>query len=219
MTKKDKAEENTTDLKLKNRMLPPDVLQNKKAIHDRLEDVEVRLLTIFDLLALHRMYRSLSVESRKFFRPVFFEKKNVRWLVANIALLFSTFTSLKILLKRVFPRAIVIPLIVTNNRDDIVAFAYLNIEKRLAKEKYFAGFATCVRDDYQGRGLGRKLMRIATEIAQREKIGELSLWVAAENHRAIRLYEKYGFKVTRIVKRENRCSRSFDYLKMTLRLP
>jgi GNAT superfamily N-acetyltransferase len=218
MTKQNKVEENTTGSKLKNKRFPRDVLQDKKVIHDRLEDVGVRLLTVFDLLALHRMYRSLSEESRNFFRPIFFEKKSVRWLVANIALIFSTFTSLKILLKRLFPRAIVIPLIATNDRNDIVAFAYLNIEKRLAKEKYLAGFATCVIDDYQGRGLGRKLMGVAIEMAQREKIVELSLWVVAENRRAIMLYEKAGFRVIRLVKRKNRCSRSYDYLKMILHL-
>lgn len=181
--------------------------------------VHVRLLAATDILSLHKMYWSLSEESKKFFRPSFFGRKSFRWLLANFALLISTIVPLKKLLMRLFPRIITIMAVIAiNDNNEIIAFAYLNIKERLANGKYLAGFATCVRDDYQSRGLGSKLTEHAIELVRREKVGEVFLWVSSKNVKAIGLYKKYGFEVVQLVRSSRYKGRSYDYLKMRLRL-
>lgn len=51
-----------------------------------------------------------------------------------------------------------------------------------------------VHPDYQGRGIGRRLLEVAEEYARRCGRDTLDLWVGEHNDRAIRLYERFGFK-------------------------
>ncbi len=51
-----------------------------------------------------------------------------------------------------------------------------------------------VHPDYQGRGIGRQLLEVAEEYARRCGRDTLDLWVGEHNDRAIRLYEKFGFR-------------------------
>jgi putative acetyltransferase len=51
-----------------------------------------------------------------------------------------------------------------------------------------------VHDDFQNRGIGSALMRTAVDIADNQLgLKRLALNVAADNSRAIHLYEKFGF--------------------------
>ena len=201
-----------TALEDKNRLLKLVTLKAGAHVH-------IRLLVATDILSLHKMYRSLSEESKKFFRPTFFRRKSSRWLLANFALLISTIIPLKTLLVRLFPRIItIVAIIALNDENEIVAFAYLNIKQRLADGKYSAGFATCVRDDYQSRGLGSKLTKHVIELVRRKKVSEVFLWVSSKNVKAIGLYKKYGFKVAQLVRSSQFKGKSYDYLKMRLHL-
>ena len=195
----------------KNRL--PELVRLKAGGH-----VHIRLLAATDILSLHKMYRSLSEESKKFFRPTFFRRKSLRWLLANFALLISTIIPLKTLLVRLFPRIIIVAVIALNDKNEIVAFAYLNIKQRSADGKYSAGFATCVTDDYQSRGLGSKLTKFVIGLARREKVGEIFLWVSSKNVKAIGLYKKHGFEVAQLVRSSQLEGKSYDYLKMRLHL-
>jgi ribosomal protein S18 acetylase RimI-like enzyme len=46
----------------------------------------------------------------------------------------------------------------------------------------------------RGKGLGSKLMESLLKMARQEKVREIFLTVLFDNFRAIRLYEKFGFK-------------------------
>lgn len=211
-------------LKLKQTVLFRTALEDKNRLPNlvRLKAgryVHVRLLAATDILSLHKMYWSLSEESKKFFRPSFFGRKSLRWLLANFTLLISTIIPLKKLLMRLFPRIItIVAVIALNDINEIVAFAYLNIKQRLANGKYLAGFATCVRDDYQSRGLGSKLTAHVIELARREKVSEIFLWFSSKNVKAIGLYKKYGFEVVQLVRSSQFEGKSYDYVKMRLHL-
>ncbi len=52
----------------------------------------------------------------------------------------------------------------------------------------------CVQPGYQGHGIGRMLMLASAEALRSMKFKELTLTVTAENHTAVRLYEKLGFE-------------------------
>jgi len=65
-------------------------------------------------------------------------------------------------------------------------------------ENDFPSIGICVRNGYQGRGLGREFMNyLITEAKKMEKKG-LRLNVYKDNERAYSLYKKLGFKEERI---------------------
>ena len=59
-----------------------------------------------------------------------------------------------------------------------------------------------LHQDFQNAGLGASLMNEAIEIARARRVHRVELTVVADNHRAIRLYEKMGFHREGL-KREN----------------
>jgi ribosomal protein S18 acetylase RimI-like enzyme len=77
--------------------------------------------------------------------------------------------------------------------DDLIA-AVLTSEVALG-----VGHTTqiCVLPGYQGHGIGRMLMQISSEALRAMKFREMSLTVTTENHLAVQLYEKLGFRTIR----------------------
>jgi len=65
---------------------------------------------------------------------------------------------------------------------------------------YFDGEAVinglAVSPDWQGRGIGGRMLRCAVARALRRSAREISLEVAADNERALQLYRRNGFEVT-----------------------
>jgi ribosomal protein S18 acetylase RimI-like enzyme len=52
----------------------------------------------------------------------------------------------------------------------------------------------CVQPGYQGHGIGRTLMLTSADALRSMKFRELTLTVTSDNHTAVRLYEKLGFR-------------------------
>ena len=69
-----------------------------------------------------------------------------------------------------------------------VAYGHIDMEK----DRYWLGIA--VIPDFQGKGLGNKIMKELIERAARKGISEVFLSVDKENNEAIGLYLKFGFK-------------------------
>jgi len=59
-----------------------------------------------------------------------------------------------------------------------------------------------IHQEYQNVGLGAALMNQAIALARERRLHRVELTVVADNHRAIRLYEKVGFQREGL-KREN----------------
>ena len=60
--------------------------------------------------------------------------------------------------------------------------------------RHVAQFGITVHDDYQNRGLGTILTQYMVEIAKERGVKKISLEVLVDNDRAIRVYERCGFK-------------------------
>lgn len=60
--------------------------------------------------------------------------------------------------------------------------------------RHVAQFGITVHDDYQNRGLGTILTQYMVEIAKERGVKKVSLEVLVDNERAIRVYERCGFK-------------------------
>jgi len=64
---------------------------------------------------------------------------------------------------------------------------------RAAPSDTKAEAAITVRDDYQGVGLGKHLMRLLTEIAHSMGIKEFDAWILSENRRVLHLIHEAGY--------------------------
>ena len=78
--------------------------------------------------------------------------------------------------------------------ERIVATAALAFSQTEAF-KHKAEFGITVHDDYQDRGLGTAMTKHMIEIARSRGLKKISLTVVTENSRAIRVYEKCGFRI------------------------
>jgi ribosomal protein S18 acetylase RimI-like enzyme len=64
-----------------------------------------------------------------------------------------------------------------------------------APDEYFLAHIA-VLPEYEGRGLGRKLLQRAEDKAREAALPKLTLTVDSDNARAIRLYTRAGFNIT-----------------------
>lgn len=51
-----------------------------------------------------------------------------------------------------------------------------------------------VKNEYQGRGVGKALLRKAIEYSKSTNHSKVTLWVGEKNEKAINMYEKHDFK-------------------------
>lgn len=151
---------------------------------------------ITDILRLHKMYDSLSDESKCNFHPGFlgFRFVNSGWFLTQILILSSSIWFLKKTFVRVCPRLVFLALVVTSDRNEIAAFGFVKVRKRLPNRYFLAELGIVVNTAYQGKGLGSKLLRNLLELAQAERVQEMVLRVLGQNFKAIRLYKECGFK-------------------------
>jgi GNAT superfamily N-acetyltransferase len=142
------------------------------------------------------MYDSLSEESKSFFNPGFLGYKNISlfWLLTQIALLLSCIKFLRKVLLCVFPYSVFLPLVAVKGRNRVCGFAFLARIKKCPNDGYSGRLGIVVHDADQGKGLGSRLIEVLLKFAQAENIRKISLMVYIDNIKAIRLYEKYGFK-------------------------
>jgi ribosomal protein S18 acetylase RimI-like enzyme len=156
----------------------------------------IREMHVRDISALHRMYNLLSSDSKRFFHPGFLgsENVNLHWLLAQISLCLSSISFLRKTLLYLLPYLVFLPLVVVDSQDNVVGFASLKIKKRLNNGGFSAELSIVIDEAHRGKGLGSKLMESLLKMAQQEKVHEIFLTVLSDNFRAIRLYEKYGFK-------------------------
>ncbi|MFZ9309289.1 MAG: ribosomal protein S18-alanine N-acetyltransferase [Candidatus Nanopelagicales bacterium] len=96
---------------------------------------------------------------------------------------------------------------VIEENNEIVAYFGLAIVDDTADITTIA-----VRADFQGRGIGRKLMQEILDIAASRNLRKIMLEVKPENLAAISLYQKYDFEVIGI--RRNYYGPSKDALTM-----
>jgi len=98
--------------------------------------------------------------------------------------------------------------------DEIVGFAFIKLKNRTDGE-----LGIGIRDDFQGKGIGSKLMDNLIKLARKEGLKKIRLTVLADNYKAIRLYEKFGFKKTKFMKNGDIYhGKKYDCIEMQLNL-
>jgi ribosomal protein S18 acetylase RimI-like enzyme len=131
-----------------------------------------------------------------------------------LALLLSCIRKIKNFLKKVLPSIVYLAVVAVNKRGEVIGFAFVKLTNYL-----YGDLGIGVRDDYHGKGVGSKLMSNLIGLARKAGLKGLRLTVLANNYRAIRLYEKFGFKKTKFVKDgELYRGRRYDCVEMWLHL-
>lgn len=80
-----------------------------------------------------------------------------------------------------------------NNAEAVVAKCGIKVDKN-PRRRHCANLTVLVHGDYQGRGIGTRLLESILDVADNWlMLVRVELNVAADNERAINLYEKFGF--------------------------
>jgi putative acetyltransferase len=80
--------------------------------------------------------------------------------------------------------------------EEICGFLCLWIETHSARRRHVGGLGMAVHDRWQGKGVGAALMNAAIELADRWlNIKRLELHVYSDNEAAVKIYQKFGFKI------------------------
>lgn len=82
----------------------------------------------------------------------------------------------------------------------MIGFAFLRIKRRLPNEHFSAELGIMVDEVHRGKGLGSKLMDNLIKLARKEGLKKICLTFLVDNYRAIRIYEKFGFRKTKFIK-------------------
>lgn len=171
-------------------------MKEAKKVKTKDRSIILRPSRITDLWRVHRMYDSLSQESKHFFSPGIFGFRSISWywLLAQGALLLSSVAFTRRLLRRVYPKAsifMVVALEADNPVHPLIGFAYIRGD---TSSRDFS-LSICVHDSHQGQAIGSKLTEELIRWAGKEGAKKITLSVHRDNIKAISLYEKYGFKV------------------------
>jgi ribosomal protein S18 acetylase RimI-like enzyme len=98
--------------------------------------------------------------------------------------------------------------------NEIVGFAFIKL-----KNRYYGELGIGIRDYFQGMGRGSKLMDSLISLARKEGLRRIRLTVMVDNYRAIKLYEKFGFKKTKFIKNGDVYhGKKYDVIEMWLDL-
>jgi ribosomal protein S18 acetylase RimI-like enzyme len=159
-------------------------------------DYVIRQLRARDIGSINKLYDLLSNESKRFFHPDFLEKSSPRSLAVQAALILSTFKMIRIIELNTIPKLCFLSLVIVDERDKIIGFAFLKFQKRLAHSGHSAELGICINDKYQGGGLGSALMSELLDLGKKQGVEKIFLSVLLDNIKGIRLYSKYGFRTT-----------------------
>ncbi len=131
----------------------------------------LRLYRPEDKEALVAMYASMSQEALKWGMPPYDRARIERWttdLTNNVTL-------------------------IARSEERVVGHLYM-FKTPFERRKGVADLLIYIHQDFQNLGLGTLMMKKAIELAKERGLHRIGLTVVADNHSAIRVYEKVGFK-------------------------
>jgi RimJ/RimL family protein N-acetyltransferase len=183
-------------------------------------DCIIKEYQVSDFYQIHKMYDSLSDESKHYFHPKIFGFKSVNllWYLNQLALFFSSIKVIKKGLLRLYPRSNYF-LVLAVNEKELLGMAYLKI-KRPYSNGFLASLGMVVIDRLHGRGIGSKLLNNLIYISKKWNIKKITLDVIEDNFGAIKLYKKFGFKEIEIIKDGDFWEgRRYNCIRMNLIIP
>ena len=141
--------------------------------------IKIRTYESSDKEGLISMYAGLSEESLQWSMPPY-NRERIEWWTSNLE-------------NRI--------VLIAHDGERIAGHLQISIGTS-PRFREMGELFTYLHQDYQNVGLGAALLREGIRIARERHLHRVELTVIADNHRAIRLYEKIGFQREGL-KREN----------------
>ncbi len=179
----------------------------------------IRELRASDIFALDKMYSSLSDRSKLFLHLGYLGSDFIgfSWLQMHIALFLSSIKVIRRSLKYIFPFSVLFSLVIVSEEDTIIGFSFVKLKGRFERGGWWGELIMGLRDDYQGKGLGSKLMRASIKQARSEGIKGIFGTALKINVGTLHFDQKHGFKMKRVVKEGVRWhGRKYDNVEMWL---
>ncbi|MHA1506963.1 MAG: GNAT family N-acetyltransferase [Candidatus Asgardarchaeia archaeon] len=146
--------------------------------------VRLRIANKGDQERIWEMLSSLSDETLKYFRPEGFTLEDVDNIISMIK-----------------DRRIVMIIAEEERTEKVLGYVLLKFFNEPSM-RHMAELSIVVRDEWQGRGLGTKLMENIIYLARGFMLRKVVLTVFADNEAAIHLYRKFGFEIEGVFKKE-----------------
>lgn len=162
----------------------------------------IRELRTLDIFSLDKMYDSLSARSKLFLHSGYlgFESVGFSWFQMHVAFFLSSIGVIRKVLKRFFPFLVFFSLIIVSEENTLIGFSFVKLKGRLKRNDWWGELIMGLRDGYQGKGLGSKLMRASINQARSEDIKGIFGTALKINVGTLHFDKKHGFKIKRIVK-------------------
>jgi L-amino acid N-acyltransferase YncA len=133
-----------------------------------------------------------------------FEGQKLHRLIEKIKLVLScSLTARKVLLK-IFPRAVIIPIVAINKNGEVVGLTYIKILNWLTRKAYSGVLGIVVKEKYQGRRVGYQMLLIEIKVARAYNIAEIWAYILPSNTTMLRLINKIRFKMVARVKHKQK---------------
>ncbi|MGB6128468.1 MAG: GNAT family N-acetyltransferase [Psychrilyobacter sp.] len=88
------------------------------------------------------------------------------------------------------------------DKGKIIATLTANTRSGRSRERHKSDFGIGVSKEYWGKGIGSLLMEKVISESKKNFISKITLKVSEKNARAIKLYEKYGFEIEGVYKKD-----------------
>ena len=96
----------------------------------------------------------------------------------------------------------------SKNKKKIIAVCHITVYNEKTTNQLVGDYGIVVLKDYRGKGIGKLLSVLAMRIAKEMGVSVLMLTVDVDNERAIKLYERLGFRI-------HKCIHKGDYRHIT----
>jgi len=162
----------------------------------------IRELKAGDIFAIDKLYDSLSERSKLFLHLSYlgFRSISLSWVQVHIALLLSSMKAIRKILKRLIPYVVFFTLVMTNEECKLIAFSFVKLKGRLEPNVWWGELVMCIRDGYQGMGLGSRLMLASKAFSRNEGIKGIFGSALKINVGTLHFDQKHGFKIIRVVR-------------------
>lgn len=182
-------------------------------------NIIIRELKLNDFVNLHCMIDSLDFEKTRQFIDLYWlglKGRTIKWLLAQFPLFLSTIKLFKNILFLLYPYLIFISEVSVFAKR-VIAFGFLIVRKKYNKKYFSAELGIVVSDDYQGKGIGTKIIKNLIEKARKQNIKEIYLTTRIDNIKAHNFYKKLGFKDEVILKDQIECKgKKYNMYRMLL---
>ena len=158
----------------------------------------IRVLNLRDLLSVHLVYNSLSANSKQYYNSIIYGKpKKPLWILAQIALVISHTPFVKII-RHVYPKYLYFIVGAFDEQNHLLGFAHCVLHGYSSNGKLIGRLGIAIKDEFQGKGLGTRLMEQLIQLAKNNSVNIIFLEVLSTNEKGLALYKKCGFRTVNV---------------------